>query len=266
MRGLLMIQSDQQSILLAASGRLLENEMGGVLFSPETLDAFAPTDIEAEYPLGLDVPEGRLLVLNAALGWVSRRKAVQLREVLAQARNELEYAWLSRAAQLAVWHEQHRFCGRCGAALQHHAEDLAKHCEPCGLTQYPRISPCIIVLVLRGDECLLAHAPHYPAGRYSTLAGFIEAGETAEAAVAREIREEVGIEVHNVRYFRSQSWPFPHALMLGFFADYKGGELHPDGVEILDARWFSRDNLPDLPPLFSISSHLIESYRRGETG
>jgi len=98
------------------------------------------------------------------------------------------------------------------------------------------------------------------------LAGFIEAGETAEAAVAREIREEVGIDVHRVRYFKSQSWPFPHALMLGFFADYRGGELRPDGVEILDAHWFSRDNLPDLPPSFSISRHLIESYRRGETG
>ena len=261
-----MEQNNRQPILLAAGGRLLENATGGLVFATRDLEALQPCSIETEYPLGPDAADGRLLVLDANSADATSRVAVQLRAVLAQAQDERDYAWLSRAAQLATWHEQHRFCGRCGGALQQHPQDLAKSCEPCGLSQYPRISPCIIVLVLRGDECLLAHAPHYPTGRYSTLAGFIEAGETAEAAVAREIREEVGLDVHRVRYFKSQSWPFPHALMLGFFADYRGGELRPDGVEILDAHWFSRDNLPDLPPSFSISRHLIESYRRGETG
>ncbi len=260
-----MGQDNRLPVLLAARGRLLLGAAGELVAGENELEALAPGMIEARYPLGLETSQGELLVLNEASEQAQRQETVQLRELLSLAQDEAEYAWLSRAAQLATWHEQHRFCGRCGGALSHHAQDLAKTCEPCGLSQYPRISPCIIVLVLRGDECLLAHAPHYAAGRYSTLAGFIEAGETAEAAVAREIQEEVGIEVENVRYFKSQSWPFPHALMLGFFADYRAGDLVPDGVEILDARWFSRDNLPDLPPSFSISRQLIESYRRGET-
>jgi NAD+ diphosphatase len=260
-----MSQDNRPPVLLAARGRLLEGATGGLVAMPAELSQLAPDMIEAQYPLGPEASHGQLLVLNEGSQQAQRQQVVQLRDLLSRAHDETEYAWLSRAAQLATWHEQHRFCGRCGAALRHHAQDLAKTCESCGLSQYPRISPCIIVLVLRGDECLLAHAPHYAAGRYSTLAGFIEAGETAEAAVAREIQEEVGIEVDNVRYFKSQSWPFPHALMLGFFADYRAGELVPDGVEILDARWFSRDNLPDLPPSFSISRQLIESYRRGET-
>ncbi|ANG62429.1 NUDIX hydrolase [Marinobacterium aestuarii] len=261
-----MRQDDCQPVLLAAGGRLLQSASGGLVAMPAELEALHSEVIEAQYPLGPDAADGRLLVLHADTEPALRQPAMALRDALAQARNESEYGWLSRAAQLATWHEQHRFCGRCGAALIHHAQDLAKTCEPCGLSQYPRISPCIIVLVVRGDQCLLARAPHYAAGRFSTLAGFIEAGETAEAAVAREIQEEVSIEVQNVRYFKSQSWPFPHALMLGFFADYKAGELMPDGVEILEAHWFSRDNLPDLPPSFSISRQLIESYRRGELG
>ena len=95
-----------------------------------------------------------------------------------------------------------------------------KHCESCQLTQYPRLSPCIITLVTRGEYCLLAHGTRFPQPRYSTLAGFIEAGESAEAALVREVKEEVGVDVTNIRYFRSQSWPFPHSFMLGFFADY----------------------------------------------
>jgi NAD+ diphosphatase len=261
-----MRQENCLPVLLASGGRLLQSRSGGLVAMPAELAALQSEVIEAQYPLGPEAADGRLLVLHADSEPALRQPAVALRDALAQARNESEYGWLSRAAQLATWHEQHRFCGRCGAALRHHVQDLAKTCEPCGLSQYPRISPCIIVLVVRGDECLLARAPHYAAGRFSTLAGFIEAGETAEAAVAREIQEEVGIEVEKVRYFKSQSWPFPHALMLGFFADYKAGELMPDGVEILEAHWFSRDNLPDLPPSFSISRQLIESYRRGDTG
>lgn len=260
-----MTVTDDEVYLLAAEGRLLEKPGGGFAFDAVARVELSEADIEAVYPLG-SIADGTLLVLRSGSELATRLEGAPLRSLLASAESELEYARLSRAAQLAVWHEQHRFCGRCGAALIQHAEDLAKSCESCGLSQYPRISPCIIVLVTRGDRCLLAHAPHYPPGRYSTLAGFIEAGETAEAAVAREIREEVGIEVQNVRYFKSQSWPFPHALMLGFFADYHAGEVAPDGIEILDARWFSRAELPDLPPSFAISAHLIEAWRRGEAG
>ncbi|MBA4501983.1 NAD(+) diphosphatase [Marinobacterium marinum] len=194
---------------------------------------------------------------------------VSLRRALAQAADENEYARLARAAQLATWFDQHRFCGRCGATLEAHKQDLARVCSACELVQYPRVSPCIIVLVRRGNQCLLARSGRFPPGRFSTLAGFIEAGERAEAAVRREIREEVGIEVKNLEFFASQSWPFPHQLMLGFFADYAGGDLIPDGYEIQEAGWFDQDNLPDLPPPFSISRQLIDRFfatRAGVSG
>lgn len=219
--------------------------------------------VEAEYPVGyLQGAEVRLQILMP--GQVDGLNPAELRRLLSVASCEQEYVVLSRAAQLITWHNEHRFCGRCGAPMQHHVQDLAKHCTACELVQYPRISPCVIVLVVDGDRCLLARSPHFPPGRFSTLAGFIEAGETAEHAVAREIREEVGIEVKNIRYLKSQSWPFPHSLMLGFVADYAGGELNPDGVEIEEAHWYSRETMPDLPPSFAISYSLIQGFLDGD--
>ncbi|WP_417580472.1 NAD(+) diphosphatase [Nitrincola sp.] len=187
-----------------------------------------------------------------------------LREALSQAVDEDEFAALSREAQLSRWQQQAQFCHCCASPLQPHAEEaIARECTHCGHVHYPPVSPCIIVLITKGDQCLLAHAANFAPGRYSTLAGFIEPGETAEQAVAREVREEVGIEVTNIRYFKSQSWPFPHSLMLGFFAEYAGGELQPDGVEILAADWFSADKMPYMPPSFSISRQLIEHFLTG---
>lgn len=184
-----------------------------------------------------------------------------LREQLANAKNELEFARIARDVQLNRWHQHARFCCLCAHPLIPHAsEEVARQCTHCGHIHYPPISPCIIVLVTKGTQCLLAHAAKFSPGRFSTLAGFIEPGETAEQAVAREVREEVGIGVHNIRYVKSQSWPFPHSLMLGFFADYLEGELQPDGKEILQARWFDAHQLPDLPPEFAISRQLINLY------
>lgn len=184
-----------------------------------------------------------------------------LREVLAKADDEEHFAALSRQAQLTRWQQHAKFCCICAAPLNQHPDEvIARVCSACEHIHYPPISPCIIVLILKGEQCLLAHAAKFSAGRYSTLAGFIEPGESAEQAVAREVKEEVGIEVGNIRYFKSQSWPFPHSLMLGYFADYVSGELKPDGEEILLADWFSRDNLPDLPPSFAISGQLIEAF------
>lgn len=184
-----------------------------------------------------------------------------LREALANVQDELQYAAISRQAQLDRWQTHAAFCCVCAADLiQHPIEEIARVCSGCGHVHYPPISPCIIVLVLNKDQCLLAHAAKFNAGRYSTLAGFIEPGESAEQAVVREVKEEVGIDVGNIRYFKSQSWPFPHSLMLGFFADYVSGNVQPDGDEILAADWFGRDALPDLPPSFSISRQLINAF------
>ena len=189
-----------------------------------------------------------------------------LRQALLEADDELA-GLLNRSAQLNSWFRNHRFCSRCGTPVSGHLSDFAAHCDACGYHQYPRISPCIIVLVVRqgpqGEQCLLAHAAHFDTDRYSTLAGFIEAGETVEHAVAREVREEVGIEIKNIRYWKSQPWPFPHSLMLGFFADYDSGQLVPDGKEILKAQWFDPDKLPQIPPKLSISRELIDGFIAG---
>lgn len=191
---------------------------------------------------------------------VNEEQLVGLRALLALVESEEEYCLLSTAAQLVTWYHSFKFCPRCATKLDLHPDERAKVCGNCGHHQYPRISPCIIVLVRKGDKCLLAHAAKFASGRYSTLAGFIEAGESAEQAVHREIMEEVGIKVKNVRYCFSQSWPFPHSFMIGFMAEYESGEITPDGVEILDANWFEPENLPILPPRFTIARRLINKY------
>ena len=172
------------------------------------------------------------------------------------------FAVAGRAFQVVQWDRTHRFCGRCGRATVHHERDRARQCPGCGLVSYPRVSPAVIVLVSRGDRFLLARNASFPGRRYSILAGFVEAGETLEAAAVREIREEVGIEVRNVAYFGSQPWPFPHSLMVGFTAEHASGEIAIDGEEIVDAGWYSADpeQLPELPNRISISRRIIDSF------
>lgn len=133
-------------------------------------------------------------------------------------------------------------------------------CQPCATINYPRIAPCVIVLVTRGEELLLARNANFPGPMYSTLAGFIEAGETAEETLVREVKEEVGVDIHRLQYFRSQSWPFPNQLMLGFFAEYAGGDIVCDQQEIVDAQWFHYTELPMVPPTSSVSGQLIQHY------
>jgi NAD+ diphosphatase len=165
-----------------------------------------------------------------------------------------------RAKQIVGWHATHRFCGRCGGETKPVPGELAMRCTRCAMMHFPRLSPAAIVLVRRGDRILLAHSPGFPQGLYSVLAGFVEPGESIEEAVVREVREEVGIEVTNVRYFGSQPWPFPNSLMIGFTADYKGGDLVPQPGEIEDAGWYTADDLPQLPPKISIARAMIDDF------
>lgn len=167
---------------------------------------------------------------------------------------------LAAALQIAHWRTHHRFCGRCGAPTVQHPTEYAMQCPHCHTSSYPPQSPCIITLITHGDAMLLAHNAHFPSGRYSTLAGFIEPGESAEDALHREVMEEVGITVSSLRFFKSQSWPFPHSFMLGFFAEADSMALQVDGVEITHAGWFTADNLPDLPPKGAISRALIDTH------
>jgi NAD+ diphosphatase len=168
------------------------------------------------------------------------------------------FALAGRALQLVDWDRTHQFCGRCGTPTAQRNHERARECPGCGLIAYPRVAPAMMCLVKRGDEILLARSPHFAPGMYSALAGFVEPGETLEQCLAREVREETGIEITNPRYFASQPWPFPHSLMIAFVADYAGGELVPEPSEIEDAKWFKLDALPRLPAKISISRRLID--------
>lgn len=165
-----------------------------------------------------------------------------------------------RGVQVAEWARTHRFCGTCGRPMRRALEERVMRCE-CGHRAYPRVAPAMMALVKRGDHILLArNVAVPPGGRMSALAGFVEPGESVEDTVHREVREEVGLEVKDLRYFASQSWPFPHSLMIAFTCEYAGGEIRCDPDEIAEARWFGPgDELPQIPPPFSVSHDLIKA-------
>jgi NAD+ diphosphatase len=177
---------------------------------------------------------------------------------------------LGRALACVEFEETHRYCGRCAtpttpgpsaaASLPELPLERLRVCPACGLSFHPRIPPAVIVLVEREDQLLLARGANFPPGRFSAVAGFVEIGESLEQAARREVQEEVGVEITDLRYFSSQPWPFGHSLMIGFHARYAGGELRPDGAEIVEANWFRRDSLPLLPPPISIARQLIEEF------
>jgi NAD+ diphosphatase len=170
------------------------------------------------------------------------------------------YLIAGKAVQIVNWDKTHQYCGQCGSKTITKSDERAKVCNNCGFMSFPRISPAIIVAVVNEGKLLLAHANHFKNNMYSVIAGFVEAGETLEECVKREVFEEVGINVKNVKYFGSQSWPFPNSLMVAFTAEYESGEIKVDGVEIAHAYWFGKDNLPNIPTGISISRRLIDWY------
>jgi NAD+ diphosphatase len=205
----------------------------------------APGGRAVAFPSNREVPEGMVLLgLREAFG----------------ALGQDGFMAAGVATQLVEWRTTHRFCGRCATPTERSAPERSVKCPACGLVAFPRIAPAVIVLVRRGEEALLARGARFPLPFYSTLAGFVEVGETLEDTVAREIREEVGVEVQNPRYFGSQPWPFPHSLMVGFTADWASGDIHCDPAEIVDAAWFQRDALPQIPPPLSIARRLIDAW------
>ncbi len=197
--------------------------------------------------------DGEKCVLAEPWRWLTLRQVARLSS------NSLAFQAMGKAFQIIQWDKNHTFCGRCGQPTQKSAHERSRLCGQCGLSFFPRISPSIIVAIRRNDQILLARSAHFSPGVYSTLAGFIESGETAEQAVAREVQEEVGIRIHNLRYHSTQSWPFPDSLMLGYTADYLDGELQVDKRELEDAQWFHREQLPLLPIPASIAWQLIQS-------
>jgi len=198
-------------------------------------------DADSELPRGYE-----LISLKSLLGLV----------------DEDHFRCWGKASHLLHWRRRNRFCGSCGAKTVEHPHEQALVCPDCKAHHYPVISPCIIVLIHRPREILLARSNRFRINMYSTLAGFIEAGESAEEALHREVYEEVGVRVGDVRYFKSQPWPFPGQLMLGFFARYISGDIDIDRREISDARWYPLDGLPEIPGPKTIAGQLIRHHLR----
>ena len=183
---------------------------------------------------------------------------VTIRSCFAEQSDEQTYP-IARAKALLEWRRDAQYCGRCGAHLVESKEFTAMDCPHCGNQIFPRINPCVIMLVSKGNQILLARHAQRNQDVYTCLAGFVEAGESIEHAVRREIMEETGIKVKNIKYFGSQSWPFPAQLMFGFTAEYESGDIIPQPGEIADAQWFDRDHCPATPQKGSIAYRLIHN-------
>ena len=226
-------------------------------------------------------PEGAGLVSDAPIGtiflgvlggrqcWaaeVGREVGIpqgyELRDLrgLSGALGEPRWAIAGRAVQLIDWDRTHRYCGRCATPTELSPAERARQCPACGLLAFPRLAPAVITLVERDGEALLAQGANFGVPMYSCIAGFVEPGERLEEAVAREIKEEVGVEVGDIRYQGSQPWPFPHSLMIGFRARWAAGDIRIDPVEIADAAWFRAGELPLIPPGVSIARTLIDAW------
>lgn len=230
-------------------------EGGGDAAKAERIASFVATDIRSRFDDR--VSGGTALILQSGTPAPEGCSFVPVPSYFFT-HDEAEIALVSRLKALCSWQESTRFCPSCGQPLRMHATETALECPACGRLVYPRIEPCIITLVTRGDELLLLRNVKDRLGIYACLAGFVEAGETLEQALRREVREETSLEVQNIRYAGSQAWPFPDQLMVAFYAEYKSGEIHIQESEIADARWFRPDALPPLPKPGSIARRLIE--------
>ncbi len=208
-------------------------------------------------------PEADVVAAQAPGGWQPPEGvvAVGLRAALMML-SEPSLTLALTAAHLARWHRTSRYCGVCGSATARSPRHQAMVCESCGHLAFPKVSPAVIVQVTRGREILLGRSRRHPHGSYSVLAGFVDPGESLEDAVRREIEEESGIRVRDIRYFGSQPWPFPDSLMVGFTAAYESGVVQNRDDELEDVAWFAADALPPVPPSYSIARALIDDFAR----
>lgn len=237
-------------ILLRETSRALpDHSVCAVLgLGPDRLHALSPAATDGPFACHVS-PD-----VDAPAGFEFHR----IRAVLAEL-NELG-PLVSRAFQVSEWVRTHRYCGACASPMYRSKTELCFHCPDCGFAAYPRVSPAMMVLIRRDDQILLACHHNYGTARYTALAGFVEAGESIEDAIHREVFEEVGLYVRDLRYFGSQSWPFPHSLMVAFTAEYARGALALQADEIADAQWYGPgDTLPDIPTVESIAGRLVRA-------
>jgi len=251
-------------------GQLLVPDGEATPFAPQTRQRFEASQAARQYLGRLDGTDCWAFALNEVPAGCKR---MPLRAAM-MALGEPLMNVAGCAAQVLEWDRAHRYCGACGTATEPRTHERARQCPACGHTSYPRLSPAMMVLVWRavgaasagvpaasegadGYEVLLARSPHYAPGVYSALAGFVEPGESLELCIHREVLEEVGVRVTDLRYYGSQNWPFPHSLMVAYTARWVSGEIVRQEDEIEDANWYALDALPKIPPRFSISGHLI---------
>ncbi|MFV0259572.1 MAG: NAD(+) diphosphatase [Acidimicrobiales bacterium] len=235
--------------------------------------AQVPLAVETVHLLGLDgttavwAVDAAEAVFDDDPGFPDQVSWVGLRQLYG-AIDETDWVLAGRAAQVVTWDRDHRFCGRCGEPTTAHWRDRARECRRCRLLAYPRLNPAVIMLVERDDgRALLAWGRQFPGRFFSALAGFVEPGESLEEAVAREVQEEVGITIDDIRYFGSQPWPFPHSMMIGFTARYRSGELVYQEDEIVEAGWYTPDDLPPVPRGgMSIAGWMIEDWINRSSG
>ncbi|MBT29513.1 MAG: NAD(+) diphosphatase [Thalassobius sp.] len=175
---------------------------------------------------------------------------------------EAELLMAGRANQIITWATTHHFCGKCGTPTENKPDELAIICPNCSTTYYPTISPAIIVAIVKDGKILLGHSARFKGKFYSVLAGFLEIGETFEQCVAREVKEEAGVNIKNIKYFGSQPWPFPSSMMVGFTAEWDSGDIVLHDEELDDAGWFSPDDMPNTPGTYSIAGRLIEWFKQ----
>lgn len=250
-----------------------KNRENGEIFFPEIVSP-SEIGIETSEPLFLGLVDGKncwaaeVISDTACIGdccGAAERNFANTREIYLSIGDEL-FALTGRALHLKNWNKSWKFCPACGESLEDSKKERVKICVKCKTPYYPVLSPAIIIAITKKDKLLLAHNNMYPnPNRYSVIAGFVESGESLEDTIRREVMEEVSIRVKNIKYFGSQSWPFPNSLMVGFTAEYESGEINVDGTEIGHADWFSPDNFPEIPPYGSISRRLIDDFLKNNS-
>ncbi|URZ14484.1 NAD(+) diphosphatase [Clostridium felsineum] len=242
---------------------------GSILVRRENNNTYIPTfeeiesfKIKCDREVFLGEIEGVACFGMEILSKVGLPKSIEflnLRELMSLMKEEVFLA-AGRASEILSWNGKHKFCGNCGERTEDKKDEIAKVCPNCNNVIYPVICPAVIVGIVKEDKILLAHNSNFKNNMYALISGFVESGENLENAVRREIFEEVGIKVKNIRYFNSSAWPFPNSLMLGFFAEYESGEIKVDGEEITAANWFCKDEFPDIPGRGTIARRIIDKF------
>ncbi|MBM5571528.1 MULTISPECIES: NAD(+) diphosphatase [Deefgea] len=258
------IPAHKKSMYLSEGDIIIAIHGNTLLLQQNTLASAAALDCLAQPKYQLQIGQLESQAVHMAVWDVSTPLPDELTPIDLRASfdviGETLWALAGRAFQIATFYRTHQFCGVCGEATQPLEHEAACECTACGHRVWPRVSPAVMVLIQRGREMLLARSPHFREGMYSAIAGFVEPGESLEQCAHREVLEEVGVTITNLRWFESQSWAFPHSLMLAFFADYVAGEIVCQPDEIEDARWFSPDDLPPLlPGPASIAYRLLQA-------